>query len=89
MDVVGLYPALEKEQVRFVLKEMLLRTQVKVAGINWSEVGVYLACAHGQEEIDQEGLSEVVPRWRYRPQGGGNRPGMTSKRAMMSEDEER
>ena len=60
-----------------------------MTGIDRNEVEVYLACAHGQEEIDQEGLSMVVPSWRYRPQGGGNRPGMTSKRAMMSEDEER
>ena len=88
MDVVGLYPALEKGKVKTILKEMLLRTKVKVAQINWKEVGVYLACAHSQEEIDHEGLEEVVPRWRYRPQGGGNRPGITSKRAMMGAGEE-
>ena len=88
MDVVGLYPALEKGKVKEILKVMLLRTEVKVAQVNWKEVGVYLACAHRQEEIDQEGLEEVVPRWRYRPQGGGNRPGITSKRAMMGAGEE-
>ena len=33
-------------------------------------------------------LEEVLPRWRYRPQGGGNRPGVTSKRAMMGASEE-
>ena len=88
MDVVGLYPALEKEKVKEILKVMLLRTEVKVAQINWKEVGVYLACAHSQEEINHEGLEEVVPRWRYRPQGGGNRPGITSKRAMMGAGEE-
>ena len=42
-----------------------------------------MACTNSQEELDREGLTEVVPRWRYRPQGGGNRPGITSKRALL------
>ena len=89
MDVVGLYPALEKSKVKEILRTMLLRTDVKVAEVDWKEVAVYIACTHGQEEIDLEGLQEVVPRWRHRPQGGGNRPGITSKRAMQGpEDEE-
>ena len=69
MDVVGLYPALEKGKVREILKVMILRTEVKVAQINWKEVGVYLACTHSQEEVELKGLEAVVPRWRYRPQG--------------------
>ena len=88
MDVVGLYPALEKAKVKEILKTMLMRTEVKVAEVNWKEVAVYIACTHGQEEIDLEGLQEVVPRWRYRPQGGGNRPGITSKRAFDEEEKE-
>ena len=67
---------------------MLLNTDVKVVGINWKEVGVYLACTHSQEEIDKEGLAAVIPRWKFRPQGGGNRPGITSKRAMMGADDD-
>ena len=90
MDVVGLYPALEKAKVKEILRTMLMRTEVKVAEVNWKEVAVYLASTHSQVEIDAEGLQEVVPRWRYRPEGGGNRPGVTSKRAMQgpNDDEE-
>ena len=33
-------------------------------------------------------LEEVLPRWRYRAQGGGHRPGVTSKRALMGASEE-
>ena len=56
-----------EEKVKAILKEMLLRTNVKVTRIDWNEVGVYLACAHGEEEIDQEGLFMAVPSCRYRP----------------------
>ena len=87
MDVVGLYPALEKAKVKEIMRTMLQRTEVKVAEVNWSEVAVYLACTHSQEDINLEGLQEVVPRWRHRPQGGGNRPGITSKRAMQGPDD--
>ena len=63
---------------------MIQRSEVQVADVDWQEVGVYLASTHTQQEIDHEGLGEVVARWRYRPQGGGNRPGITSKRAMLA-----
>ena len=81
--MVGLYPALVKEWIRKILMIMFLRTEVKVKQVDWKEVGVYLAMTHSQQELDQEGLGEVVPRWRYRPQGGGNRPGITSSRAQL------
>ena len=55
-----------------ILKIMLLRSEVTVAGIDWEEVGIYLASTHKQKDLDEAGLGEVVPRWRYRPQGGGN-----------------
>ena len=83
MDVVGLYPSLQKAQIKVILMILLLSTEVKVAEVDWREVAVYLACTHGQEELDGAGLQDVVPRWRHRPQGGGNRPGITSKRAMQ------
>ena len=79
MDVVGLYPSLQKAKIREILMVMLMKTDVRVAEVNWREVAVYLACTHGQQEVDDAGLQDVVPRWRYRPQGGGNRPGITSK----------
>ena len=56
MDMVGLYPALEKAEVKKILKVMLTRTEVRVAEVDWKEVAVYLACTHGKEEIDLKGL---------------------------------
>ena len=89
MDVAGLYPALTNTWVRKILKTTLMRTEVTVAGIDWQVVGVYLASTHTQQELDEAGLGEVVPRWCYRPQGGGNRPGITSDRALHGRPAER
>ena len=50
--------------------------------VDWRELGVYLATTHSQEELEDRGLAELVPRWRHRPQGGGNRPGITGNRAL-------
>ena len=43
------------------------------------EVALYLACAMTQEEIDEEGLSDVVHKRKHKK---GSRPGLTSKAVM-------
>ena len=88
LDIKSLYPSLTKEWVRKILSTMIMRTEVVVDQVDWQEVGVYLATTHSQQEIDQMNLSEVVPRWRHRPQGGGNRPGITGNRALLGRKEE-
>ena len=67
---------------------MIMKTEVVVEQVDWEEVGVYLATTYSQKEIDDRGLSNVVPRWQHRPQGGGNRPGITGIRAIQGRKEE-
>ena len=67
---------------------MIMKTDVVVEQVDWEEVGVYIATTHSQQEIDDKGLSNVIPRWRHRPQGGGNRPGITGTRALQGRKEE-
>ena len=88
LDIKSLYPSLTKEWVERILTTMIMRTEVTVEQVNWQELGVYLATTYSQEEIDEKGLSDVVPRWRHRPQGGGNRPGITGTRAIQGKKEE-
>ena len=88
LDIKSLYPSLTREWVKKILTIMIMRTEVVVDEVDWVELGVYLATTHSQQEIDQKGLSEVVPRWRHRPQGGGNRPGITGTRAIQGRREE-
>ena len=83
MDVKALYPSLVKEWVKRILMEMLLETEVKVAGINWRELALYLANTHEQEEIDQQGLTSVV---HTRRNSGNKRPGVTSARTLRGEN---
>ena len=40
MDVVGLYPALQKDWVKKILMIMMMKTEVKVAGVDWKELGM-------------------------------------------------
>ena len=90
LDIKSLFPSLTKEWVEKILTIMIMKTEVVVEQVDWEEVGVYLATTYSQQEIDDRGLSNVVPRWRHRPQGGGNRPGITGTRAIQGrkEDEE-
>ena len=90
LDIKSLYPSLTKEWVEKILSTMIMKTEVMVEEIDWAELGVYLATTHTQQELDDKGLSRVVPRWRHRPQGGGNRPGITGSRAVQGkkDDEE-
>ena len=88
LDIKSLYPSLTKEWVEKVLTIMIMKTEVVVEQVDWEEVGVYIATTHSQQEIDDKGLSNVIPRWRHRPQGGGNRPGITGTRALQGRKEE-
>ena len=85
---MSLYPSLTKEWVQKILNIMIMKTEVVVEQVNWEELGVYLATTHSQREIDERGLGNVVPRWRHRPQGGGNRPGITGTRAIQGRKDE-
>ena len=83
MDIKSLYPSFTREWEEMILSTMIMRTEVVVDQVDWVELGVYLATTHSQQGIDQKGLSEVVPRWGHRPQGG-----VTGTRAVHGRREE-
>ena len=65
LDIKSLYPSLTKEWVEKVLTIiiMLMKTEVVVdEQVNWEELGVYLATIYSQQELDEKGLGNVVPR---------------------------
>ena len=66
--MVALYPSLDIDNVVRVIGEMIVKSDVKLEGINFDEVGLYISIHRTQEEIKELGLQEVCPK-RKRRQG--------------------
>ena len=62
MDVKGLYPNLEVEEVLKILREMVEKCGLEFEGADWLEMGKHLAVCLSRQEIEELDLSEVVPR---------------------------
>ena len=66
IDVKALYPSLKIEEVKKIIREMVVRAQdegkVSFEEVDFHEVGKYLAIACTREEINNNRLSEVVPK---------------------------
>ena len=77
-DVSAHYPNIDievaAEEVKLEVEESDIEVKMDV-----SEVALYLACSMTQEEIDREGLTEVVHRRKHKK---GSRPGLTSQAVM-------
>ena len=73
-DVKSFYPEMDvedAEEARLEVEESDLEVEVDTV-----EVALFLACSMTQQEIDEEGLKDVVHRRRFR---AGARPGLTCK----------
>ena len=62
MDVKGLYPNLEIEEVLKIIKEMVGKSGLNFEGVDWVEVGKHLAICVSRQELEELNLSEVVPK---------------------------
>ena len=62
MDVKGLYPNLEVEEVLKIIKEMVEKSGLNFEGVDWVEVGKHLAVCVSRQDLDDLNLSEVVPK---------------------------
>ena len=62
MDVKGLYPNLEVEEVLKIIKEMVEKSDLNFEGVDWVEVGKHLAVCVSRQDLDDLNLSEVVPK---------------------------
>ena len=68
------FPNLDIDQTADEVKLEIMESKVELKGVNVDEVGLFLACAMTQKEVDKEGLTHVVPRRRFNQ---GTRPGLT------------
>ena len=88
MDVRALYPSLLASTSTEIIKEVFMKTDIKIEGINWQEAGKYIAINLSATEINNLGLNEVVCT---RIRKGGRSPGMTTAEIMgklYSEEED-
>ena len=67
MDVKALYPSMEVEEVYKAIREMVESSEDQPDGVDWLEVGKYLAVTMTKEEIDKEGLVHVLPKRKKGP----------------------
>ena len=61
MDVKALYPSMEWLEIMTAVREMVENSSEDIENVNWYELGKYLAVTMEPEEIEREGLRNVVP----------------------------
>ena len=62
MDVKALYPSMEWDEIITSVREMIEESEMEVEGVDWHEVGKYLAVVMTTEEIEDQGLRLVIPQ---------------------------
>ena len=67
---------MDRNRVAKECNRRLRESNIKFEGINYKWAGKYLAMTMKEEEIEKEGLSELVPKRRYKM---GSRPGITTR----------
>ena len=67
MDVKALYPSMEIGNIVEAVRELVEVSEKQVEGVDWTEVGKYLAIVMTNEEIEEEGLKHVVPKRKTQP----------------------
>ena len=61
-DVKSLYPSVTKRVAEQGIKELIMNSDMEVMNINYKEMSKYLFVMMAQEEIENEGLSEIMPK---------------------------
>ena len=64
MDVKALYPSMSWPEIITAIKEMITESEMEIKNVDWKEVGKYLAVMMTEQEIQEEGLTHVVPKRR-------------------------
>ena len=84
-DVVALYPSLDIKEVTRVVGEMIEESNVEIEGVDYNEIGMYLAVNNEREELEREGIDEMCHK---RIAQRGRKPTLTGQ-AKHSEEERR
>ena len=66
MDVKSLYPSLDIQLVIDVVGEEFDRSDIKIEGVEYDEVGLYISLNKNSEYIDRVNLSEYCPKRKRR-----------------------
>ena len=62
MDVKALYPSMRWDIIVKSVREMIENSEMDINNVDYNEVGKYLAVMMSEEDIENEGLSHVVPK---------------------------
>ena len=68
MDAVSLYPNLKLEEVLQICLEMVIKSKIKFASVNWKEISKYLRIKMTKEEVMKAGINQFLPV-RYTSRG--------------------
>ena len=82
-DVVALYPSLDIDSVVKVIGEMIMKSEVKLDGIDYEEVGLYLSIHRKQDELKGLGLQRICPKRKHKQ---GRPPTLTGQAAANPSD---
>ena len=61
-DVKSLYPSISKAVAEKGVKDLILKSEMEVINVNYTEVSKYLYIMMSQEEKESEKLNEVLPK---------------------------
>ena len=62
LDVVGLYPALRSKDSAEEVRQTILESDIDIKVTNEKELGILARKVLTTNEIEEKGLSEIVPR---------------------------
>ena len=80
LDVKNFYPSIDVNLAAEEVKLEVMESEAEVAGVDYEEAALFLACTMTEEELSREGLTHVVHK---RKNKNGRRSGVTCK--AMSE----
>ena len=61
MDIKALYPSLRKQVCKDAMQWIINKTEVSVEDMDWTQVTRYIAVMMSPEDIEKEGLTDVIP----------------------------
>ena len=86
LDVKALYPSLDVEFTAEIVAKEFRESQFEVEGVDYKELGLYLAICKTEQDLEKLGLSQFCPR---RKSKYGRPPVITGKATTSGKDEER
>ena len=75
-DVIALYPSLNVERVADVVGEMIKESEIKLEGVDYEEVGMYLAICKESKDLEALKIQELCPKRKHKQ---GRKPTLTGQ----------